>query len=326
MRRPTLLLTLACLSAASGCTLQVEAADYIGVCAAGAERCKGASVQACSADGDRWLTREVCPADQICRDAACVPPDAPLLEPDGGEGDAAGDAVVTPTVDIVIPPLADGGPPTFGSVVDVTVRLQIVAALPGGYVDLGFCAGPLAGPVQGGPPTCAGAFFLRIERTGTGLWGQLYVHDPTDGTMEPKLWDQEAGVAAPVLLFPGELYELRLRDYAQQVSDAGERTMSFELRGFATSAWASQVVSVPDASLATFGLWNLDTAGTDEQALQGAASSVDIRIDQAQSWDIKDFSTLASTQGAILQSNRGNAVLDFHVTRAVAGLALLPLR
>lgn len=311
---------------AGGCVIQVDAADYIGVCQAGYQRCKGPVVQSCSSDGEEWLTTEICKPDQICRDATCVAADAPLPTPDAGPTDAAADVPPIPPLDIKIPPLPDGGASPVGGVVDVTVRVQIVEALTGGYVDLGFCAGSLAQPVLGGPPACSGSFFLRIERTGTGLWGQLYVHDPSDQTIEPKLWAPDLSEPEPVLMQEDELYEIRFQDTAQPVDDLGQRSMSFQLRGFATGAWASQVVSVPDTSLAAFGLWNLDTTGTDEQALQGAAASMDLEIDRSQSWDVTDFAALAASQGSIVQSGPASPYLDFYVTRAVAGAALLALR
>lgn len=311
---------------AQACTIQVDAADYVGICQAGYRRCKGPTVEVCASDEESWVTEQVCGHTEVCRDAACVPANAPLPAPDAGVGapDAGGEA--PGRVVVVIPPLPDAGASAQGRVVSATVRMWLAQALPGSYVDVGFCPGVQAAEVLTGPPACDGSFFLRLEHTGGALRGQLYVHRPADGTIEPQLWSVDASELEPVQLETGELYELRFVDTGTPVDDAGDRQVAFELRGLARGAFASRVVSVPDEALAAFGLWNLDTGGTDEQALSGTASSLAVTVDDSQTWDARAFAAQAAAQGEILQSAPGSASLDFYVTRAVPAAALLPIR
>ena len=324
-RRAITILTLIAAGAMDGCVIQVDAADYVGICQTGTRRCKGPTVQICAPDEESWITEQVCDPHEVCRDAACVSASAPLPTPDGSvlAPDAGGDD--PPRVVVVIPPLPDAGAPAQGRVVSATVRLHIAQALPGSYVDVGFCAGPTAQEVLTGPPACVGALFLRIERAGTGLYGQLYRQIPEDGTIEPKLWSADGASPEPLKLSTSELYEIRFQDTGAP-TDGSERQLLFELRSMTGGTWASTVVDAREDSLGAFGLWNLDTSGTDEQALQGTATTIDLTVDGTSSWDVLEFASQSAEQGGIVQSGPQSTALDFYVTRAVAGAALLAIR
>jgi hypothetical protein len=303
--------------------VQVEAADYISKCQAGYSRCKGEIVQVCTDDGEGWRTDVVCGPTEICRDAACVPAEVPSGGADVTDAGTTPDTTVP--LDLSIAPLPDTTGGKLGNRIDVVLRLTIVDAVEGAYVDLGFCSGTQAHAITNAEPVCDGSFFLRVRRGATGLAGQLYMHEQGQQVIEPQLWSVEEAGPVDFPMLADELYELSIQDYEDLVEGDGRQQLSFTLRGVSSGAFTSAAVDVPESTLAALGLWNLETEGDGEQGLQGMIAGLELVVDGEDHIALEDFVALAAEQGDVIQSPPTVPWLDFYVSSAQAGSAMVKI-
>lgn len=315
----------------TGCTVSVEAGDYVNACQAGHQRCKGDLVQECSPDESGYITATVCGPAERCLDAKCEPISGSAPADAGLDGGAA-TSDVPYVIDLTIPPLPDAGPSAMGANIDAIARIKVVQALDGGFVDVGFCTGAMAHVLDDAHAVCDGSLFLRIGRSGAGMRAQIYQHESGGTTLAPLLVNP-SGDGEPLSLLEGEMVELRFQDFGDEPDDSATRSLSFTLTGTTGGSFAAGAATVPKETLSTFGLWNLETSGTADEVLEGMLAGFSVTLNRPpgaspsapETLGLLDFLAMASEQGGVVQSPATSPYLDFFVRNDTVGALVVAL-
>jgi hypothetical protein len=297
-----------------GCTLRVDAADYITACEAGALRCAGDAVERCKDNGKGFETFYTCHSHEACIEAECravgpVPGTADgYYVPDAGP-DATAEPEDTAPADVSPPdPVPRSG----------IVRVKIAESLPGGHLDVGFCAGAATAEVTGLGAVCAGSVFVRFEAGDKALTAQAWVAAPGAETAD-------ALFLAPLPIDPADVYEVRIEDLAGSGPVGGEYLVGVSVRGIfgGTADFAS--IDLPEAQLAVFGLWNLEAGGSDEAAIEAVVSGLTIGTGGTEVINVPEFLQLSTDEGGVLVGGDAATWLSVYLTDAAAGALRMAL-
>jgi len=311
--QPALLVILLGI-AASGCTLEVDASDYIAQCEPGLIRCEGTTIQMCSDDGKVFEVIEECTEGSTCLDAACTPLDDDFDEEPPGESTGS---------DIAGPPTAwtpPEGDPKLGQLFGITAHISIQTAFPGSFVDIGICEGSTVVAIPDHPAACAHSLFLRITRTNHNLEGMFWHHAPENASPVPL-------ETSPIPMDPEDVFVLGWTDYSMEgVPDDSVRiSMSLKsLSGISATAFAT--AELPLDHVQTFGVWNWETDGDEEAVLAGTLSALNVEIVNAPALTVADLLTVGTQTGDFITSGPEDAHAEFFSTSMEVGAIQLPIQ
>jgi len=296
--------------ATSGCTLQVDATDYISYCSPGYERCGDLGIETCVDDGTAFQITQLCDEGEQCVDLACISGEE-LAEATGKQPNPDWDPSITDTVDAgpstpFVPP-----PGKLGNELKLRINLQIVEALEGSFIDVGMCSGANAASVPNAHPICAGSLFFRITQKDNKLEAMLYRHETGADRLVPLLTES----------FPistEDVYRISIEDYKEEGLEADLIRLSLVISGVFSkeSVYHSELLARSDVGV--FGLWNFESEETNEQSLEGLISSFGLSIHGSDEWTLFDFFTASNESGGFAQNQPNDSVLGFYVTNSVA--------
>lgn len=319
----------ACLLLVSGgCTVHIDAADYITACRPGYVRCDGNRVMVCAESGDEFVLAEDCGDAALCQQAQCVSTAPPIGVGDAyvGQRDSSPDSAQDAGAE-------DGGgdgadadedededtdrPPTA---LAIDIRVQFVESIAPGFVDMGFCASPAAIQLPVGAAQsaiCANSTFWRLSRTPSGLRVAAYTHDTAQGLV---------AIAGPFEYDPAEVVALRWVDTEQVNPDTNKRVYRLETIGLLGGEFAVASVELDGGAVSGFGIWNVESTPGASGAVQGVMSAVRI-VGSAYGADVTTplLSELSTSDGNLLQSPLSSDFLSFFTSNAEIGWLILPL-
>jgi hypothetical protein len=293
-----------------GCTVQVDATDYISYCSPGYERCGSLGIETCVEDGTAFQITLLCAENEQCVDLKCISGEE-LAEATGKKPEPDGGPSVSDTVDAghttpFVPP-----PGKLGNELKMRVHLQIAEALSGSYVDIGLCPGATAASIPNEHPICAGGLFFRIAQNDTALEAMLYRHQTDSNRLVPLL-------SEPFPMSLEDVYRVSFEDYKEEDLAEDLIRISLVLSGLFSkeSVYHSELLSRTDVGV--FGLWNFESEETNEESLEGLVSSFSLSIHGSEEMTLFDFFTTSSETGGFAQNLPNDSVLGFYVTNSVA--------
>ena len=269
-----------------GCTVQVDATDYISYCSPGYERCGALGIETCVEDGTAFQITLLCTENEQCVDLQCISGEE-LAEATGKKPDPDWDPSVSDPVDAgpttpFVPP-----PGKLGNELKLRVHLQIAEALSGSYIDVGLCPGATAASIPNEHPICAGGLFFRIAQKDTGLEAMLYRHQTDTERLVPLLTE-------PFPMSLEDVYRVSFEDYKEDDLAEDLIRISLVISGLFSkeSVYHSELLSRTDVGV--FGLWNFESEDTDEESLEGLISSFSLVIHGSEEMTLFDFFTASS--------------------------------
>lgn len=297
-----------------GCTMQVDATDYIKKCKPGSQRCNGSLIEECASNGKSYEIIQICAQTEQCIDAVCSTAGLPGADVVGPPTDGTGAPDLTGPPPQTIPTTPT--PSKLGNRVNISGTFSIDQSLPGGFVDFGFCSGTTpAYPAELGA-TCRGSLFFRVAHENTGLVGTFFRHEANN---VPKK------LSEPLFLDPNDVFSLQFKDYTTETDQIDEMVMTGALVAAFSGVGAAVTETVPISDLAVFGLWNYRDSGDDEEALSGELAGLSLSFMNGEAMTTEEFFSLSGEVGDVITSPPTADVIGFYFSAAEQGAMFFAL-
>lgn len=301
----------------SGCTLQVDAVDYVSACNPNYSRCADNEIQECRSDGSGFDVVQTCESTERCIELECIPnleaASIPLPGASQGqnaleEGESGGEAT-TATQDPIPPYVFDG--------TVIRIQFQITESTPGGFMDMGLCNGiPLIG--VGDDTYCEEALFLRIADDGNVLRAGVY----TDSAEETTLQEIPGTQAS---LKREDIYTFLLTIQPYSIEEESSVTTTLTLIGNFSGAIFQTNSTLISTRIGAVGIWNFDEDSGPEKALAGNIVNTEFLRGEEFFLSTPEFLQYAAIEGISFQINPDSHAASFYLSGKEENSALLSL-